>query len=285
MKGFARRRRADRLFGLACGAAVFLTLFTLAAMLGKIAYDGVARLNVSFLFDELSHRPDRTGVLPALIGSVYLVALTLLLSVPIGIGAAIYLEEFADTEGKLGRVLRLGAANLAGVPSIIYGLVGLAVFVRFFGFGQSLLSGAATLTLVILPTIVVVTQEALRAVPRAYREASIALGASERQTVVHQILPPAAKGIGTGLLLSISRALGETAPLIVVGAAYFVTGLPRSPSDPYTVLPMQIFSWSSDARREFHADAAATTLVLVLILLILNLLTFRMRRVIRHAQR
>ncbi len=278
----ARRKRADRLFSVLCGSAVLVGIVSLVTIIAKIALDGLSRLDLSFLVSDLSHRPDRTGILPALFGSIYLVGLTLLFSAPVGTAAAVYLEEFAESGGRLGRWLKLGAANLAGVPSIVYGLVGLAVFVRFFALGQSVLAGALTLSLVILPTIVIVTQEALRAVPTTYREASIALGASRRQTIRYQVLPPAGRGIWTGLLLAFSRAMGETAPLIVVGAAYFVTSVPRSPLDAYTVLPMQIFGWSSDARREFHADAAAATLVLVLILLALNICVFRMRRKTRH---
>jgi phosphate transport system permease protein len=275
--GMSRRRRKDRALELLSAASVLLPIAALALILGKIAWDGLRRLDLAFLVDNLSHRPERTGVLPALMGSAYIVAITAILAAPVGVAAGIFLEEFAPAGGRLSKALRLATANLAGVPSIVYGLVGLAAFVRFLQLGPCVLSGALTLALVVLPMIVVVTQQALRSVPEGYREASIALGANVYQSVRFQVLPAAAKGIWTGLLLAVSRAAGETAPLIVVGAAYFVTRTPRTPLDSYTVLPMQIFSWSSDARREFHADAAAATLVLVVVSLGLNVLVYRLR--------
>lgn len=273
-----RRRALDRVFGVLCAGSVLLCAVALLAIVLKVLIDGAARLNWSFLASELSHRPEQTGVLPAIAGSIYTVALTIVISAPIGIAAAVYLEEFGPREGRIGALLRVAAANLAGVPSIVYGLVGLAVFVRQLHLGQSVLAGALTLSLVVLPMVVIVTQEALRAVPVEYREASVALGSTKAQSLLHQVLPTARRGIWTGLLLAFCRAAGETAPLIVVGAAYFVTGPPNGLGDSYTVLPMQIFTWSSDARREFHADAAAATLVLMGVLLTLNGIVYRFRR-------
>jgi phosphate transport system permease protein len=273
----SRRRILDRAFGLLCASAVVFCALALAAIVLKILIDGVERLDWAFLISGLSHRPEDTGIWPGVVGSLLVVALTMLISAPIGIATAVYLEEFASHEGRIGSLLKIGAANLAGVPSIVYGLVGLAIFVRELHLGQSIIAGALTLSLVVLPMVVIVTQEALRAVPIEYREASIALGSTPSQSVRYQVLPAARRGIWTGLLLAFCRAAGETAPLIVVGAAYFVTSSPSGLSDSYTVLPMQIFSWSSDARRDFHADAAAATLVLMAVLLTLNGIVYRLR--------
>lgn len=278
MNGFARRKVYDRVFAALCAGAVLFCAVALLTILGKVLFDGLARLNWAFLASGLSHRPEETGIWPAILGSVFLVTLTMLISAPVGIAAAVYLEEFASGAGRLGALLRIGAANLAGVPSLVYGLVGLAIFVRQFHMGQSIVAGALTLSLVVLPMVVIVTQEALRTVPQDYREASVALGSTGWQSVRHQVLPAARRGIWTGLLLALSRAAGETAPLIVVGAAYFVTGAPKGLNDSYTVIPMQIFSWSSDARRDFHADAAAATLLLMTVLLLLNGVVYRLRQ-------
>ena len=273
-----KRRKIDRALRVLCAASILIPCLALVAILGKISYDGLHRLDFAFLFGALSHRPERTGILPALLGSAFVVSLTIVVSAPIGIAAAIYLEELAPVTGRYVSWLRLGVANLAGIPSIVYGLVGVAVFVRYLQLGQSVLSGALTLALVVLPTIVVVTQQALRSVPQSYREAALALGASPYHSVRFQVLPAASRGIWTGLLLAVSRAAGETAPLILVGAAYFVTRSPRTPLDSYTVIPMQIFSWSSDASRDFHADAAAATLVLIAVSLGLNGIVYRLRK-------
>lgn len=270
MTNLARRRRADKLFGALCLAAAGVGVLLLLLLIGKILADGMGRLDLSFLTHKLSSRPKRTGILPAILGSLWTMALTALVAVPLGVAAAVYLEEFQTRKTRLTRFIQLNIANLAGVPSIVYGLLGLAVFVRWFSLKQSVLAGALTMSLLILPMIIIVTQEALKAVPRSYREASLGLGSTHWQAIRFHVLPPALPGILTGVILALSRAVGETAPLIVVGAVAGVVATPTSPSDHYTVLPMQIFTWSNDARADFHRAAASAILVLMIALLVLN---------------
>ncbi|HWD38130.1 MAG TPA: phosphate ABC transporter permease PstA [Fimbriimonas sp.] len=277
MSLYSRRRAVDRAFGWICGAATLVGLAALVSILVKIAWDGAPRLGPSFLTSALSHRPEETGVAPAVVGSIFVVLLTMAMAGPVGICSAVYMEELAPVRSRMTWLMRQATNNLAGVPSVVYGLIGLAVFVRWFGLGASVLSGALTLALVVLPMVVIVTQQALRSVPSSYREASLALGATQWQAIRTVVLPAASQGIWTGLLLAFSRAMGETAPLMVVGAAYYVTTPPRGFGDSYTVLPMQIFNWSSDARKGFHSAAAAATLVLVLILLGMNTIVLARR--------
>jgi len=272
-----KRKRFDIVFRFVCAAATVCAVAALFLVLANVVIDGAPHLTLQFLASGLSHRPGEAGILPALIGSVYVVGLAVLIAAPVGVGAAIYMEELSGRRTRLRRYLRILTANLAGVPSIVYGLVGLALFVRWFSLGQSVLAGALTLCIVILPMIVVVTEEALRSTPPTYREASAGLGADSWQTVRLQVLPVAWRGIVTGLILSIARATGETAPLIMVGSAYYVTGSPGGLLDRYTVLPMQIYNWASDARPEFHAAAAAATLVLLTFLLSLNAVVLMLR--------
>jgi phosphate transport system permease protein len=196
--------------------------------------------------------------------------LTTCISVPIGVGAAIYLEEFNKKKTGLTNLIQLNIANLSGVPSIVYGLLGRVLFIVVMGLGQSIIAGALTMTLLILPTVIIVTQEALRAVPKSYREGSLALGSSQWQAIRRQVLPNAAPGILTGIILSISRAIGETAPLIVVGAASYVSSLPKGLKDSYTVLPIKIFDWANESQEEFHKVAASAILVLMVCLLAMN---------------
>ncbi len=257
------RRAADRLFGAACLAAALMALSILVLLLGKLLLDGLGRLDLRFVTGRLSSRPWRTGVMPAIMGSLWLMGLTALVAVPLGVAAAVYLEEFQARKTRLGRFVQVNIANLAGVPSVVYGLLGLAVFVRGAGLGSSVWAGALTMSLLILPTVILVTQEALRAVPQAFREASLGLGATTWKTIRLQVLPYAAPGILTGVILSLSRALGETAPLVVVGAVVGVVTPPSSPSDRFTALPIQIFNWSRDAIPGFH-DAAASAIVVLI---------------------
>jgi phosphate transport system permease protein len=216
-----------------------------------------------------SRRAEQAGILPALVGSVYVIALTALIAVPLGVGAAVYLEEFG-TQRRLARIVEINIANLAGVPSIIYGLLGLGLFVRMMAMGRSVLAGASTLALLVLPVVILSTREALRAVPRSLREGSYALGATKWQTVWHQVLPSALPGILTGLILALSRAIGETAPLITIGALTYVPFLPENVSSPFTVLPIQIFNWVSRPQAGFRINAAAGILVLLALLLAMN---------------
>lgn len=272
-----RRRRADAIFKYLCFGAAGLGVLLLIVFLSKIWTDGIGRLSLDFIKNPLSARPARTGIWPAIVGSFYVMTLTALTAVPIGIAAAVYLQEFNSKKNRFIDFIQLNIANLAGVPSIVYGLLGLAVFVRWLALGQSIVAGALTMSLLILPMVIIVTQEALKAVPKSYREGSLALGSTKWQAIRLQVLPNAAPGILTGIILALSRAIGETAPLIVVGAASFVSQLPSTLSDRYTVLPIQIFDWASESRKGFNDAAASAIIVLIVVLLFLNSLAIYLR--------
>jgi phosphate transport system permease protein len=263
------RRAGDRLLGLFGLLVMLLALAALAALLYDIARDGLGRLSWQFITSYPSRRAADAGIFPALIGSIYVIVLTALMTVPLGVGAAVYLEEYG-THTRLARIIEINIANLAGVPSIIYGLLGLGLFVRLFGMGRSLLAGACTLALLVLPTIIISTREALRAVPKSLREGSYALGATKWQTIQYQVLPAALPGLLTGLILALSRAIGETAPLITIGALTYVPFVPDSLFSPFTVLPIQIFNWVSRPQAAFAENAAAGILVLLVLLLAMN---------------
>jgi phosphate transport system permease protein len=255
---------------------VVLALASLAALLYDVFADGWGRLNWQFLTSFPSRRASEAGIYPALIGTVYLITLTTMMAMPIGVAAAIYLEEYG-TGNRLARIIEINIANLAGVPSIIYGLLGLGMFVRVFGFGRSVLAGAATLALLVLPVIILSTREALRTVPKSLREGSYALGATKWQTIWHQVLPSAMPGLFTGLILALSRAIGETAPLITIGALTYVPFAPDSIWSPFTVLPIQIFNWLSRPQAAFSENAAAGIIVLLVLLLTMNAVAIVLR--------
>jgi phosphate transport system permease protein len=257
------------LFAVLCGAATAVGVLSLVVLLADLAQDGLPRLNLAFLDSFASRFPEKAGVKAALAGSVWILALTAVIAFPISVAAAIYLEEYAR-RSWVTRLIQLNIANLAGVPSIVYGILGLAVFVRALGFDRSVLSGALTLSLLILPVIIMASQEAIRAVPRSLREAAYGLGATRWQVVRTQVLPMAMPGILTGTILALSRAVGETAPLIMVGAAGFIAFTPKGLKDPFTVLPLQIYNWISRPQAEFHDIAAAGMLVLLALLLTMN---------------
>ncbi|MBM3772847.1 MAG: phosphate ABC transporter permease PstA [Acidimicrobiia bacterium] len=248
---------------------MLLVLVALMALLYDIARDGLGRLSWQFVTSYPSRRASEAGILPALVGSIYIIGITALIAVPLGVGAAIYLEEYG-ARGSWARIVEINIANLAGVPSIIYGLLGLGLFVRSLGMGRSVVAGASTLALLVLPTVIISTREALRAVPKSLREGSYALGATQWQTIQHQVLPAAIPGILTGLILALSRAIGETAPLITIGALTYVPFLPDGIWSPFTVLPIQIFSWVSRPQAAFAENAAAGILILLLLLLTMN---------------
>jgi phosphate transport system permease protein len=258
--------RVFRLFGLTC---TVLGILALLFFLGDIFMRGVARINWQFLTSLPSRMPEKAGILTALAGTVWVLVLTALMAIPIGIGAGVYLEEYSK-KNRLSYILEINITNLAGVPSIIYGLLGLEVFGRIMGMGGSLLAGACTLSLLILPVIVVATREALKAVPKSLREASYAIGASRWQTTWLQVLPAASGGIVTGVILALSRAIGETAPLIVVGALAYVAFIPSGPTDDFTVLPIQIYNWVSRPQAGFVLNSAAAIIVLLMITFIMN---------------
>lgn len=263
------RYLGDRLLQFAGLAVMVLALAALGALLVDVFKDGFTRLSWQFLTSYPSRRAADAGILPALVGSVYIILLTALLALPVGVGAAIYLEEY-ERKGRLAHLIEINIANLAGVPSIIYGLLGLGLFVRAMGLGRSLIAGAATLALLALPVVILSTREALRAVPKSLREGSYALGATKWQTIWHQVLPVALPGILTGLILALSRAIGETAPLITIGALTYVPFLPDGLTSPFTVLPIQTFNWVSRPQADFVQNAAAAIIVLLLLLLTMN---------------
>jgi phosphate transport system permease protein len=237
--------------------------------LGHVLYHGLPWVSWNLLTNGPSRFPAEAGILPALVSSVWLIVLTALISVPIGVGAAVYLEEYAKASWWRDLV-QLNIANLAGVPSIVYGILGLGLFVRTLMLHRSILAGALTLTLVVLPIIILAAQEALRAVPDSIRRASYALGATKWQTVRYQVLPASLPGIMTGVILAISRALGEAAPLVAIGAAMFITFVPSTPTDEFSALPVTIYYWAGHANADFHDVAGAAIIVLLALLILLN---------------
>ena len=265
----ARRRRAGRIFEVACLVSIGFSIAVLAVLLVDVARDGLRWVSWDFLTHYPSRIPERAGIKSAVLGSLWMMALTAGISFPLGVGAAIYLEEYSP-RNWVTRLLQTNIANLAGVPSIVYGILGLAIFVRFMGLGRSVLAGAATLALLVLPVVIIAAQEALKAVPNSLREASYGVGATKWQTIRHQVLPVALPGILTGTILSLSRAIGETAPLIMIGALTFIAFSPTSPMDPFTVLPIQIFNWTAKPQAEFHELAAGAIVVLLFVLLVMN---------------
>jgi phosphate transport system permease protein len=264
-----RRRRVAKAFRWTCGAVTALAVVMLGVLLIDILRQGLPWLDAQFLADYPSRFAEKAGIKSALVGTVWLISLTTLFSVPVGIGAAIYLEEYG-AQNWFSRFIALNISNLAGVPSIVYGILGLAIFVRGMGLGRSVIAGALTMSLLILPVIIIAAREAVRAVPRSLRHASYALGASRWETIRHHVLPAALPGIMTGVILAISRAIGETAPLVMMGALTFVAFVPRGPYDEFTALPIQIFNWASRPQREFHELAAAGIIVLLAVLLVMN---------------
>ena len=266
-------RRLSKLADLTLKVAgLLVTVFglsTLAVLLFDIASDGLGRLSWQFLPSFPSRRPEAAGIYAALTGTVFVIGLTALVVVPLGVGAAIYLEEYGR-KSRWSRLIEINIANLAGVPSIIYGLLGLAVFVRLLGFGRSVLAGSLTLVLLILPVVILSTREALRAVPSSLREGSYALGASRWQTIYYQVLPVALPGTVTGLILALSRAVGETAPLIAIGALTYIPFAPDGIWSPFTVLPIQVFNWVSRPQAEFLRNAAGGIIVLLGVLMLMN---------------
>ena len=259
----------DRLFTIVCFISTMVGVLLLFLLLWDVFTRGLPWLSWDFLTSFPSRFPERAGIKSALFGSIWLILLTAAFAVPIGVGAAIYLEEYAP-KNRLTKIIEINISNLAGVPSIVYGILGLTLFVRTLLLGRSLLAGALTMALLILPIIIISSQEALRAVPKSIREASYALGATRWQTIRHQVLPAARPWILTGNILALSRALGETAPLIMVGALSFVAFVPRTPLDPFTALPIQIFSWVGRPQEEFASLAAAGIIVLMAFLLTMN---------------
>jgi phosphate transport system permease protein len=259
----------DGLFKVFAIACTSFGLLTLVVLLSVIVYQGIGRINWSFFTNLPSRHPEKSGIYTALAGMVSLLVFTLAIALPIGILSGIYLEEYGK-RNRLAKIIEINISNLAGVPSVIYGILGLQVFVRWSAMGNSILAAAFTLALLIMPVIIVSTREAIKAVPNSLREAAYGLGATKWQTIRRVVIPTSFGGILTGVILSVSRAIGETAPLIVVGALAYVPFIPEGPMDQFTSLPIQIFNWTSRPQQGFIVNAAAGIIVLLLFTLILN---------------
>lgn len=280
----ARRKLIGTAFYGICMLAIGILLLSLVALLYDVLTRGLPWLDWDFITGSPSRRPANAGLLPALAGSLMLGLVVALLTFPLGVAAAIFLTEYAG-ESRLTRILRTNISNLSGVPSVIYGIFGLALFVRVAGLGFTLISGALTVTLLILPIVIIASMEALRAVPDAQREGAYALGASRWQMIRGSLLPAAAPGIMTGMILAMARAIGETAPLILVGAFTFVTFLPQPFQGGYTVLPIQVYQWAGRPQEDFQGIAAAAIIVVLALMLVLNGLALLVRaRLSRHIQ-
>ncbi len=264
-----RRRRTLVAFRVVCAAMTWAAVLILAMLLVRVVRQGMGWIDWQFLASFPSRFPERAGNKSALWGTVWMIGFTAAISIPVGIAAAVYLEEYAR-RGRLSTFIQINIANLAGVPSIVYGMLGLVIFVRFFALGRSVIAGALTMSLLILPVIIIASREAIRAIPVSTRQAAFALGATRWQTVRDHVLPGALPGILTGVILALSRAIGETAPLVMIGALTYVAFVPEGPMDSFTALPIQIFNWASRPQKDFHALAAAGIVVLLVVLLLMN---------------
>jgi phosphate transport system permease protein len=279
----ALRYRTDNIFQALTWTSVVIALLILAVLVIDVLADGLPSINWNFLSNFPSRKAEQAGLLSALVGTIWVMMTVAVIAFPLGVGAGIFLEEFSE-DNWFTRAIEININNLAGVPSIIYGLLGLQVFVRLLGpngwffeltgiditGGRSILTGALTLALLVLPIVIVSTREALRSVPDSLRLAGFALGATRWQVVRDQILPISAPGILTGTILALSRAIGETAPLITIGALTFISFLPENLQSPFTVLPIQIYNWVSRPHKEFHDLAAGGIIVLLVVLLLMN---------------
>lgn len=265
----ASRHRKAKLFAHFCAAVTWAGAVLLAVLLYQVSVDGLKWLDVQFLTSFPSRFYEKAGIKSALVGTLYLISLVAIIAIPVGVAAALYLEEFGRP-GRINKLIELNIANLAGVPSIVYGIIGLAVFVRGLGLERSLISGALTMSLLILPVIIVASRESIRTVPLSTRHAAFALGATRWQTTWAHVLPAAFPGILTGIILALSRAIGETAPLVMIGALTYVAFLPEGPMDSFTALPIQIYNWVSRPQQEFHELAAGAIIVLLAVLLLMN---------------
>lgn len=282
-------RRQDQLFMIAGLLSLMFAMITLAALVIDLAITGAPRLSLDFFQNFPSRFPEKAGILAALVGSFCVMIVTAFCAIPLGIAAAVYLEEYAP-KNWITSLIELNIINLAGIPSITYGLLALGLFVYKFEMGRSIATAGLTLGLLILPIIIVTTREAIRIIPNTVREASFALGSSLWQTVWNHIIPYSSGGILTGIIIALSRAIGETAPLLTVGAVSFIAFLPTSPvkqefpyisfqwlNDSFTVMPIQMFNWVSRPQPEFHVNAAATGLVLLFMTLVMNLIAILIR--------
>jgi phosphate transport system permease protein len=292
-----RRKRWDTIF-MVCGlAALMVGVLTFTALFVDMALDGAGRLSWDFFTSFPSRRPGQAGILSAWVGSVLVMLVTAFFAVPLGVASGVYLEEYAP-KNWVTDIIEINITNLAGVPSIVYGLLALGLFVYQFGLGQSILAAGLTLALLILPVVIVATREAIRSIPQGIREGAYALGATQWQVSKHHIVPYAMPGILTGVIIGMARAIGETAPVITIGALTFIAFLPPSPvqaappflsfdwvMSPFSVMPIQMFNWTSRPEAAFQQNAAAAGFVLVLMTLAMNglaiWLRYRLRRKIK----
>lgn len=269
MDRLKKRKLTDKIFKYIFLGFIFIGILVLFVLLFDVFSDGMKMIDMDFFTRFDSRFPERAGIKAGLFGTIYVIGLMIPITFVVGTASAIYLEEYAP-KNWITETIRLNIANLAGVPSIIYGMLGLGVLVRTLSLGRSVLAGALTLSLLVLPVVIVSAQEALRSVPSSLRKASYGMGANHWQTVSRVVLPSALPSIITGFILAISRAIGETAPLIMMGALTFVMFTPESIMDSFTVLPIQIFNWTSLPKADFHLVAAAASSVLLVLLFILN---------------
>jgi phosphate transport system permease protein len=285
----AKHKRWDFIFGLLGLLALMVGVLTFTALFADMAIQGIPRLNLDFFTNFPSRRPAEAGILSAWVGSTLVMIVTAFFAVPLGVAAGVYLEEYAP-RNIVTDIIEINITNLAGVPSIVYGLLALGLFVYQFGFGQSILSAGLTLALLILPVVIVATREAIRSIPQAIREGSYALGATQWQTVKDHIIPYSSAGILTGVIIGMARAIGETAPVITIGALTFIAFLPPTPVSgefpflnfewllsPFSVMPIQMFNWTSRPEAAFQQNAAAAGFVLVLMTLAMNALAIWLR--------
>jgi len=284
-----RHKRWDLIFATVGVLALMVGVLTFVALFAGMAMDGAHRLSWDFFANFPSRRPENAGILSAWVGSTLVMLVTAVTAIPVGVAGAVYLEEYAP-KNWMTDVIEINVTNLAGVPSIVYGLLALGLFVYKFGFGQSILSAGLTLALLILPVVIVATREAIRSIPGVIREGAYALGATKWQTTADHILPYSVPGILTGVIIGLARAIGETAPIITIGALTFIAFLPPAPFTgeppaglfdwlfaPFTVMPIQMFNWTSRPEAAFHQNAAAAGLVLVVMTLSMNALAIYIR--------
>jgi len=272
------------LFQTFCLVSNLIALAFLLFLLLDVFSKGAGGLSLDFLTSYPSRFPGKAGILSATFGTFAMMFLTALFAIPVGVGAAIYLEEYARPT-RFIKLVKLNIHNLAGIPSIIYGILGLTIFVRAMGLGRSIVAGSLTMALLILPVITIAAQESLRAVPDSFRQAGFGIGMTRWQVIRHQLIPLAMPGILTGVILALSRAIGEAAPMIMIGALSFVAFLPTSPLDSFTVLPIQIFNWAARPQKEFHDVAASAIIVLLVILLLMNAAAIIMRNHFKRKNR
>ena len=273
---FKKRERIDTFINILLAFSVFIAFLTLASLIFDVLTDGLKWFDWQFFNSYPSRKPEIAGIKAAFYGTLWVMGITAALSIPIGISTALYLEQFAE-DSRFNRFIKLNISNLAGVPSIIYGIIGMAIFVELLQMGRVILAGSLTMTLLILPIIIISSQEAIKQVPSYYMDAALALGATKWQVVIKVILPQSIPGIVSGFILSMSRAIGESAPMIAISALVYLTFLPKGPLDRFTVMPIQIYNWISQPKDEFRGLAAAGIILLLLMLLSLNSIAILLR--------